>query len=98
MIRSFIMTPIHRRNFLKQTGAVAALAAFGSSHASAKTGPILTSAEEIEKRVRAARPLVGGTIPADLKTGWVPPITTATTTSRTNRFCLKVRRPSSGSE
>jgi hypothetical protein len=61
------MTSIRRRNFLKQTGAVAALAAFGPSHASAKTGPILTSAEDIKKRVQAARPLMGGVIPADLK-------------------------------
>jgi TAT (twin-arginine translocation) pathway signal sequence len=61
------MTSIHRRNFLKQTGAVAALAALGPSHASAEIRPILTSSEEIEKRVRAARPLMGGMIPADLK-------------------------------
>lgn len=61
------MTPIHRRNFLKQTGAVAGMAAFGTPRASAVSQPVFTATDEIERRVRAARPLMGGLIPADLK-------------------------------
>ncbi len=61
------MDPIHRRSFLKQAGASAALAALGRSPAFAAEAPGLTSSAEIEKRVHAARPLQGGVIPADLK-------------------------------
>lgn len=61
------MASIHRRKFLKQTGATAALAAFGPTLASATSQPVLTAAAEIEQRVSEARPLRGGRIPADLK-------------------------------
>ncbi|MEY3897201.1 MAG: hypothetical protein RLZZ214_2722 [Verrucomicrobiota bacterium] len=61
------MDPIRRRSFLKHAGATAALAALGRSPTFAAETPKLTSPAEIEKRVRAARPLQGGLIPADLK-------------------------------
>ena len=60
---------ITRRTFLRQTGAGAALAALAptqfSAAANAPDFP-LTPAAEIEERVRQARPLFGGKIPADL--------------------------------
>lgn len=61
------MDPIRRRSFLKHAGATAALVAIGKSAIFAAETPKLTSPAEIEKRVRAARPLQGGLIPADLK-------------------------------
>jgi hypothetical protein len=60
------MIPIHRRSFLKQSAA-AALATLGSARAFAADASFLTESAEIEKRVREARPLSGGKIPADLK-------------------------------
>jgi hypothetical protein len=60
------MIPIQRRSFLKQSGA-AALAALGSPLSAAANAPILTDSAQIEKRVREARPMSGGRIPADLK-------------------------------
>jgi len=60
---------ITRRQFLQQTGAVAALASLAPANLFAADGPpktSLTPAAEIEERVRAARPLLGGKIPADL--------------------------------
>ena len=61
------MKPIDRRRFLKQSGAAAALAAFGQSRSFAADTPVLTAPADIEKRVREARPLLGGKIPASLK-------------------------------
>jgi hypothetical protein len=60
---------ITRRQFIRQTTTGLAAAAFAPSfiaEAAAKSGSKLTSAEEIEKRVRKARPLFGGKIPRDL--------------------------------
>ena len=60
---------ITRRQFLQQTGAVAALASLTPANLFAADNPAkagLTPAAEIEERVRAARPLLGGKIPADL--------------------------------
>jgi hypothetical protein len=58
---------MQRRTFLKQTSAVTTLAALGPFQPLAAQSSGLTSPEEIRKRVRAAQPLLGGTIPADLK-------------------------------
>jgi len=61
------MNPIERRRFLKLAGAAATLGALDPMRSQAETGPNLTAPDEIERRVRAARPLLGGKIPADLK-------------------------------
>jgi hypothetical protein len=61
------MPSIHRRNLLKYTGAAAALAVAGRTRTLARESRGLTPAEEIERKVNAARPLRGGRIPADLK-------------------------------
>lgn len=58
---------MQRRTFLKQTSSVTALAALGPFQPLAAQSAGLTSPEEIRKRVRAAQPLLGGTIPADLR-------------------------------
>ena len=63
------LSMITRRQFLQQTGAVAALASLTPANLFAADNPAkagLTPAAEIEERVRAARPLLGGKIPADL--------------------------------
>lgn len=61
------MTPISRRTFLKQSAAFASLAALRPWHSlTAASVPGLTDPAEIEARVKAARPLFGGGIPADL--------------------------------
>lgn len=64
------MNPIHRRHFLKQAGTAATMAAIGAPRSSAASGPItpqLTPPAEIAKRVKQARPLQGGQLPANLK-------------------------------
>lgn len=58
---------MHRRTFLKQTSVITTLAALSPFHPLSARSSGLTSPEEIRKRVRAAQPLLGGTIPADLK-------------------------------
>lgn len=63
------MNSINRRQFLRQTGAGLATAAIAPSLMGASSEPgglKLTPAAEIEQRVKAARPLLGGTIPKDL--------------------------------
>lgn len=60
------MRQLHRRDFLKQAGALAACAAVRPSLAFGETQTALTPPAEIERRVREARPLLGGKIPADL--------------------------------
>ena len=63
------MNAITRRHFLSQTGACLATAAFAPSLIAAAAEPsgfTLTPAAEIEQRVKAARPLLGGKIPSDL--------------------------------
>ena len=60
---------MNRRTFIKNTTAglaLAGLSPMGFSQTSAGSPGGLTSASEIEMRVRAARPLLGGNIPADL--------------------------------
>lgn len=57
-----------RRQFLRNTGAGLGAAVFNPSikaYAAENQGPRLTPPAEIEERVRAARPLRGGPIPAD---------------------------------
>ncbi len=59
---------ITRRHFIRQTGTALTAAALlpGSIQGAAeKTGSQLTPAREIEERVRRARPLLGGKIPAN---------------------------------
>jgi hypothetical protein len=63
------MNIITRRHFLRQTGAGLATVAMAPSLIAAadeQSGLTLTPAAEIEERVRAARPLLGGEIPRDL--------------------------------
>lgn len=62
------MIPISRRTFLKQGAALASIAALRpwDSLSRATTVPGLTNPAEIEVHVKAARPLLGGAIPADL--------------------------------
>ncbi len=63
------MKMITRRSFIHQTGAgivVAAVAPSFLAKAAEKSGIQLTPAAEIEERVRKARPLLGGKIPANL--------------------------------
>ncbi len=62
-----LMQSIHRRNFLKTSAAAAVSAALQPIRSGAATAPALTDPAKIEARVKAARPLLGGTIPADLK-------------------------------
>ncbi|MGN6642331.1 MAG: hypothetical protein ACTHKU_04950, partial [Verrucomicrobiota bacterium] len=60
---------ITRRNFLRQSSAGFAAAMFTPAllaQVADETGVKLTSAAEIEERVRRARPLLGGKIPSDL--------------------------------
>ena len=60
---------MNRRDFLRHTSAGAALATLlPTQFATAATAANseLTPADEIERRVRAARPLLGGKFPADL--------------------------------
>jgi hypothetical protein len=57
-----------RREFIRNTSAVIGAAAFTppfTATAANESGPVLTPAAEIEKRVLAARPSRGGRIPAD---------------------------------
>ena len=62
------MKAISRRTFLKQAGLGAAaitMMPHELAHAAGSSKYALTPAREIEGRVRAARPLLGGKIPAD---------------------------------
>lgn len=57
-----------RREFIRNTSAVLGATAFTppfTATAANESGPVLTPASEIEKRVLAARPSRGGRIPAD---------------------------------
>jgi hypothetical protein len=56
-----------RRSFIRQAGALAAWSALRGRGMAAETTANLTPAAEIRERVRAARPLMGGKIPVDLK-------------------------------
>jgi len=62
------MNEITRRDFLKRAalGATVATLAPASWTRAANPSPGLTPAQEIEERVRAAQPLLGGKIPANL--------------------------------
>lgn len=60
---------MNRRTFIKNTTAglaLAGLSPMGFAQSAVEPSSGLTSAAEIERRVRAARPLLGGKIPADL--------------------------------
>jgi hypothetical protein len=64
------MNPPHlipRRGFLRQAGAMAGLGALQPFARAAEITDGLTPAAEIRERTRAARPLTGGKIPADLR-------------------------------
>jgi hypothetical protein len=61
------ISTISRRSFIRQAGAVAAWSALPGRGVAAETALELTPAAEIRKRVRAARPSLGGKIPANLK-------------------------------
>jgi hypothetical protein len=56
-----------RRSFIRQAGAFAAWSALRGRGMAAETAANLTPAAEVRERVRAARPLMGGEIPANLK-------------------------------
>jgi hypothetical protein len=56
-----------RRSFIRQAGALAAWSALRGRGMAAETTANLTPAAEIRERVRAARPLMGGKIPGNLK-------------------------------
>lgn len=56
-----------RRGFLKQSAALLGLAALPSLTRAEAAGGGLTPPDEVRARVRAARPLAGGKIPANLK-------------------------------
>jgi hypothetical protein len=56
-----------RRSFIRQAGALAAWSALRGRGMAAETTANLTPAAEVRERVRAARPLMGGKIPVDLK-------------------------------
>ena len=61
------MPSIHRRDFLKTSAAAAAGAVLPPLSANAAQAPPLTPSAVIQARVKAARPLLGGIIPANLK-------------------------------
>jgi hypothetical protein len=58
---------IPRRTFMRQAGALAAWGALCGRGTGADAAAGLTPEKEIRERVRAARPLAGGRIPANLK-------------------------------